>query len=243
MPPPPPQTHTLNPPLQRSLAESSAKLYGPGVYYLAKVIATLPFNTFAPAVYALIVYGMAGLNPDPGAAAQSVVLQTLLSLIAMQVLHLASTLAPNQDLAFMISIAWTAVNLLMSNFFITYDQMGLNWLSQLRWLSAMGYSFDGLAQLELRGALYDCSGGLPESVISLLPGLLPNTTLVTSPLVTGQLAQPGEGCVADTSAVLAFLGLSRPIASTAAILLGYLLVVHLATYAALCRVARHAEQR
>ncbi|KAG1673764.1 hypothetical protein FOA52_002333 [Chlamydomonas sp. UWO 241] len=225
------------------LAESSAKLYGPGIYYMAKVIATLPFNICAAAVYALIVYGLAGLNPDPGTAAQSVVLQTLLSLIAVQVLHLAATLAPNQDAAFMLSIAWTAVNLLMSNFFITYDQMRLNWLSQLRWLSAMGYTFDGLAQLELMGALYNCSGGAPNAVIDLLPALLPNTTLVTSPLVTGQLSQPGAGCVADTSAVLEFLGLSRPIAVTTGILLGYLIIVHLATYAALRSLARHAEQR
>ena len=48
-----------------------------------------------------------------------------------QVLHLAATIAPNQDVAFMLGIAWTAVNLLMSNFFISFNQMTLRWISQV----------------------------------------------------------------------------------------------------------------
>ena len=49
----------------------------------------------------------------------------------LQVLHFAATVTPNQDAAFMLAIAWTAVNLLMSNFFISYDEMSLGWLSQV----------------------------------------------------------------------------------------------------------------
>ena len=48
-----------------------------------------------------------------------------------QVLHFAATVTPNQDAAFMLAIAWTAVNLLMSNFFIGYDEMSLGWISQV----------------------------------------------------------------------------------------------------------------
>jgi len=194
-------------------------------------------------VYALIVYGMAGLNPSTVAAVQSVLIQVLLSLIAVQVLHLAATLAPNQDIAFMLAIAWTAVNLLMSNFFIMYDQMTLSWLSQLRWVSAMGYAFDGLAQLELSGDMYNCSSGAPGGVVQLLPQLLPNTTLLSSQLVTQQLQEPGQDCVADTDAVLQYLGHARPIGMTIGILLGYLGVLHVATLAALVYITRRAEQR
>ncbi len=46
-----------------------------------------------------------------------------------QVLHAASTVARNQDIAFMIALLWTAVNLLMSGFFIAYNQVGV----AIRW--------------------------------------------------------------------------------------------------------------
>lgn len=104
----------------------------------------------------------------------------------LQVLHAAATIAPNQDLAFMLSLAWTALNLLMSGFFLPYNQVRLAivtlkgaqgclnahptnaclmrntqftfaWLSQLRWLSAQGYAFEALAKLELSGRVFSCA--------------------------------------------------------------------------------------
>ncbi len=62
-------------------------------------------------------------------------------------LHLAATLTPNQDMAFMLAILWTAVNLLMSNYFVTYSQIAYGWFSQLRYLSAVGFAFDGVTQV------------------------------------------------------------------------------------------------
>jgi hypothetical protein len=55
-------------------------------------------------------------------------------------MHLCAVLAPTQDVAFMYSIAWTAVQLLFNNFFITFKEVSLGWLTQLRWLSAMYYA-------------------------------------------------------------------------------------------------------
>lgn len=49
-----------------------------------------------------------------------------------QVLAFAAVVTPNQDTAFMVAIAWTAVNLLMSNFMVRYADMTQQWLSQLR---------------------------------------------------------------------------------------------------------------
>jgi len=57
----------------------------------------------------------------------------LLLLWLLQVLTLTAVLMPNQDLAFMIAIAWTAINLLMANFMYRYRDMTQVWLSQLRW--------------------------------------------------------------------------------------------------------------
>jgi hypothetical protein len=44
----------------------------------------------------------------------------------------AATLAPSQDFAFMITIAWTALNLLVSNYFIRFADLTLYWISYLR---------------------------------------------------------------------------------------------------------------
>ncbi len=48
--------------------------------------------------------------------------------------HCCAVWAPSQDLAFTFAIAFTAVNLLVSNFFILYWQYSLYWVSYLRYM-------------------------------------------------------------------------------------------------------------
>ena len=51
----------------------------------------------------------------------------------LQVLTFTAVVMPNQDLAFMGAIAWTALNLLLSNFMMRYVDIGQAWFSQLRY--------------------------------------------------------------------------------------------------------------
>lgn len=67
------------------LADTSAQLYRAHAYYAAKVAATMPFNVVAALVFSFIVYGMAGLRPGAQFIWQHGVLNTLLSLISVQV--------------------------------------------------------------------------------------------------------------------------------------------------------------
>lgn len=60
--------------------------------------------------------------------------------LLMQVLSFAAVVTPNQDMAFMIAIAWTAVNLLMSNFMVRYVDMTQQWLSQLKYVTIAAMS-------------------------------------------------------------------------------------------------------
>lgn len=53
-------------------------------------------------------------------------------LVLLQVLSFTAVVMPNQDLAFMGAIAWTAINLLMSNFMVRFRDMDQQWLSQLK---------------------------------------------------------------------------------------------------------------
>jgi hypothetical protein len=50
-----------------------------------QVVATLPFQATSCLCLTLIIYGMAGLRPEPVAVAQSCTISMLMSLIAVQV--------------------------------------------------------------------------------------------------------------------------------------------------------------
>jgi hypothetical protein len=102
--------------------------------------------------------------------------------LLLQVLHLTASLCPNQDLAFMVAIAWTCLNLLLSGFFITFREMAFKWMTYLRYTSAMHFAFEGLLQVELGGRTFDCSQTLTvgeERLLGLVAGLMPTATAAT----------------------------------------------------------------
>lgn len=94
----------------------------------------------------------------------------------------------------------------------------------------MGYGFAGYAQAEFSGVSYSCAGGLAPSIMAYLPAFLPNTPQISSPFVLRQIQDPGADCVVNLDSILGYFQLFRPYWMTAVILLGYLGVVHVATY-------------
>lgn len=180
-------------------ADVTAKLYDSSAYYMANFISNFPFATLNAAVFALIVYGMAGLNPDFGSIWRHVLLAVLESLISLQViaicfieaimlctihvhswqfyfsfldelridcvrhvvqvLHFAAVATHNQDTAFMVAITFTAINVIVSNFFILFDSIALPGVRWLQYISAMGYTFNGAIRLEFGDHNYSCAGG------------------------------------------------------------------------------------
>ncbi|KAI8467922.1 MAG: hypothetical protein J3K34DRAFT_523385 [Monoraphidium minutum] len=207
---------------QYYVADATARLYRPSAFYAAKQLAILPFAVLNVLVFSLILYGMAGLRQE----ALSVVLAC------------AAVITPNQDIAFMVAIAWTAVSMLMSNFMVRFADMSQVWLSQLRYISAMAFAFEGFTTAEFKGGSYSCAGGLPADVIGYLPSFLPNTTSLQTPLVTRTLTSPGEGCVINLGAVLDYFNIFKPIWMIVVILAGYLGVLHLLTFGAYLLVGR-----
>lgn len=71
-------------------ADVTAKLYDSSAYYLANFVSNFPFATLNAAVFALIVYGMAGLNPDFSSIWRHVLLAVIESLISLQVIVILS---------------------------------------------------------------------------------------------------------------------------------------------------------
>lgn len=157
-------------------------------------------------------------------------------------MHGCAILAPNQDAAFMLSICWTAIQLLFSNFFITFSSVQLHGITELRYLSALFYTFEGVAQTEFANKYFRCNQGLDDATITVLRQLLPRTKMLTTPLMVNALKNPGADCLADSNAVLRAFDYSRPFGSTFGILFGYLVATHMVTYIWMIVVARH-EQR
>jgi hypothetical protein len=153
-------------------------------------------------------------------------------------MHLCAVVAPTQDVAFMYSIAWTAVQLLFNNFFITFKEASLQWLTHLRWISALYYAFEGMAVVQFKGMTLSCSGGMDPKGMHFLKELLPNTKLLSLKAVQNGLTNPGPDCVTDASAVLEYFHFGRGFRATFGILAGYWLTTHLLTYIAMVAVAR-----
>lgn len=182
--------------------------------------------------------GMTGLRPEVGAALQHGVIVLLLYLTASQVLHLAATVAPNQDAAFMVAIAWTAINIMEGNFIQRHSDMGMGWAAHLRWLSAMYYAFEGSSTAQYKNGTFSCGSGFGSNTIEYLPRMLPNTGALQLPFVQNIMRNPGPDCAVDTDKVLEYFNVTLPSWQVAVILLGYLLLMHLLTFLAFVVVAR-----
>eukprot|EP00878_Enallax_costatus_P000100 GHUV01000134.1.p1 GENE.GHUV01000134.1~~GHUV01000134.1.p1 ORF type:complete len:870 (+),score=236.10 GHUV01000134.1:1054-3663(+) len=215
---------------QYYIADSSAKLYHPSAYYIAKQMAVMPFAILNVLLFSFTLYGLAGLRHNGAAVGMNGLMSVLIYLIAAQVLSFAAVVTPNQDLAFMLAIAWTAINLLLSNFMVRYVDMTQNWFSQLRYLSAMGYAFEGYSRAEFLGVTYSCAGGLAPSIIAYIPTFLPNTSQINSPLVQNALKNPGSNCTVRLDSILDYFQLFRPFWMVSVILIGYLGFFHVLTY-------------
>jgi hypothetical protein len=94
----------------------------------------------------------------------------------------------------------------------------------------MGFAFDGYGQAEFAGVSYSCAGGIAPTITGFLPKFLPNTPIIRTQAAINQLQNPGEGCVIHLDQILSYFGLFRPFWMTCVILLGYLGVLHVATF-------------
>ena len=97
--------------------------------------------------------------------------------------------------------------------------------------------------IEFGGRRYDCSAGLPADLVGAVAGLLPNVPVFRSGYVTRLLADPGAECVVRGDAVMEYFGYQQAsFGHAVGVLLGYLGVVHLLTYAAVVLAARRERR-
>ena len=72
-------------------------------------------------------------------------------------------------------------------------QAFMTWLTYLRYLSALYYSFEGLAILEFKDQVFSCDGTLDASYLNLVFTALPNLTAFQRSAITSQAEGSREG--------------------------------------------------
>jgi len=107
-----------------------------------------------------------------------------------------------------------------------------------RYLSSLGFAFDGYAQAEFTGVSYSCANGLSPYMGQFLPAFLPNTPQLRSPAALARFNRPGQECVVHLENILVYFNLYRPFWMTCVILVGYLGVLHVATYGGLLMLTK-----
>jgi hypothetical protein len=72
-------------------------------------------------------------------------------------------------------------------------QAFMTWLTYLRYLSALYYSFEGITVLEFKDQMYSCGENLDESYMNLVFTALPNLTAFQRSAISSQAAGSQEG--------------------------------------------------
>ncbi|KAI8475784.1 MAG: hypothetical protein J3K34DRAFT_517194 [Monoraphidium minutum] len=223
------------------VADFSARLYSVSAYYVAKQIAVLPFVLANVGANAFLVIGMVGLRTEPGAMFTYAGIGVVYYLLAQQVQALAAIITPNQEGAFVVTITYSSINLLMSNYIMRFKDMEQSWLSGLRWVSATNYAFSAYMRNQFQGSTVSCAVGLdPDLVQTLqqtLQSLMPNTSMLRSSAVERMLLRPGPDCIMNLDAILDYFGVNYEVWVYAIALLVYLLVIHGLTFWGLLRLA------
>jgi hypothetical protein len=164
-------------------------------------------------------------------------------LLNTQVVAACIILTPNQDLAFMLCVAWTAMNVMFSNIFVRYVDIRFRWLAALRWVAASGYVFEILVQTQLGGEVFACnSNSLEGGFLDLLQELFPKTSVFQKQVVTASFQAALPSCVLDASGMAGYYRAFSSIWVCFGALLAYLLVLHAMSYLGLCLSSKRGRR-
>jgi len=215
-------------------ADTTARLYHPFQYYMAKVTVTLPFNMIVAVVFHMVYYGMIGMRHGVAAMGKSCVISVLMGLTAMQAVYCCAIVASSQDLAFVYAIAWTALNLLVNPYMALFNLYSLGWgFSWLRFFSPYNYAWQALVKIELSGRGFDCNSGSGLRVLGLIPDLLPqggNFNQVRAMMNNLGQYSTNRQCVASGNAVVDMYTTGLSFGAVVGILFGYFVLFLSVTY-------------
>ena len=216
-------------------ADVAAGLYHPCAYYIAHSLAAAPFIILNTLVGGYSAYGLAALTNRFRNIAIYGALQALQGLCAVQMMVLAVYLTPNQDVAYVLAIAYVSLSILLGGFYIRISEVPFKVLRYMSYLSCPRFALQGLAINELTPDNYQ---GVPNNCLS--GGMLGATdaeidSLVNNANATRQQAMDGQSCqfVYNGKDALKFWDFNFSLATCFGALIGFLAFFHVASYIAL----------
>ena len=148
---------------------------------------------------------------------------------------LAVYLTPNQDVAYVLAIAYVSLSILLGGFYIRISDVPFKILRSISYLSYPRFALQGLAINELTSDDYN---GVPNNCLSA--GMLGATdaeinSLVNNANASRQQAMDGQSCsfVYAGKDALNFWDFKFSLATCFGALLGFLAFFHIASYVAL----------
>jgi hypothetical protein len=145
----------------------------------------------------------------------------------------------------MMSILWTAIQLLLSGFFVNFIDVYNYWLTYLRYVSACYYSFEAACINEFKGAIFKCGNQLTfgdSGMISNINEAFPNASPKETEAATALFQARNPACVLDSTAILTYFRFSRPYWESIVILFSYLFICHILTFIAMLMAARRERR-
>ncbi|MEW5296992.1 MAG: hypothetical protein WDW36_000232 [Sanguina aurantia] len=218
------------------MLDAAAGLYHPFPYYMAKLSGTSPLNALIAVLFGWIAYGMLGNRHTIESVVYNTICCILMSLISMQWLHFSSTVTPNQDMAFILAVAFAVVNLLINTFFLGKADLQNVWIKGFRYISALDYAWQGTMVAEFKDRTFDCNSNTGLDALGFTPELAP--TAGRFAFLQGGLSNPGPGCLAATNALLGYYNINTNIGAIIGYLVAYLVVLHIFTYLALINAGK-----
>jgi len=130
--------------------------YSTLVYYLAKLLSSVPFLMLAPAVQGTITYWMVGYQAEASKFFIFLAGMTVVTFTAHALGLMISAGAPNMGIAMAIAPLFMIPLMLLGGFFLGSSSIP-PWLLWLQYFSPFKYGFDVLANNELNGLSFTCS--------------------------------------------------------------------------------------
>jgi len=138
-------------------AEAAAQMYGALPYYLVSALCETFVNLVAATLFWSVVYPMANFRPGFIYYVQGAIASGLLQLCGAQIANLAALITPNQELAFVVAIAFEVTSFVSAGYLVrTPDLPAIaRWF---RLISPCKYGFQALSSNEFAGKWMDREG-------------------------------------------------------------------------------------
>lgn len=136
--------------------ERAAGDYSVIPYFFSRLLTELPGFVFFPLILCCIAYWMAGLNPDPGRFFIFCFATILHSMTATSLFVFIGAVAPNAQLALIISPILIVLMMLFGGFFIRIENIPV-YYSWFRYCSFFMWTIELTMTNEFEGVVYNCT--------------------------------------------------------------------------------------